>query len=171
MKKITFASLILTIGFSHTAMASWFENIAEFEAWGVFKDAGVCWIAANPIKFENSAAAEKFAYVSFFYGSHVPEISFFTPDCCEGPVSARTESYMMPLQYKGDTYFSARTNETDFLLSLLRSSIVEIIDVSSEERLLSFSLAGFKDAYNHVSKICYFRPINLKEPTDSRLKS
>lgn len=171
MKKITFTHLILAIGFSHTAIAQTYDSIAEFEDWGVFKDAGACWIATNPIHFKASEAVESFAFVSFFYGSHIPEISFYTPGCCGGQVSAQTSGYTMPLNYKKDTYFSAGKDETNFLLSLLRSSTVEIVDNSSGKPILSFSLAGFKEAYNQVSKICDFRPLNLNELSTSRLKS
>lgn len=171
MKKITFAHVILTIALSHTAIAQTHESIAEFKAWGVFKDEGVCWISTNPTFTKDLEAADRYAHVSFFYGRHIPEISFYTPGCCGLTVSARTQSYKMPLKYRVDTYFSAKRDETNFLLSLLRSSTVEIVDDSSGERILSFSLAGFKEAYNQVSKICDFRPLNLNEPTKSRLKS
>ena len=162
---------MLAIGFSHTAIAQTYEPIAEFEDWGVFKDAGACWIATNPVHSKDSEAVERFAFVSFFYGSHIPEISFYTPGCCGAQVSARTNGYTMPLNYKKDTYFSSRKDETNFLLSLLRSSTVEIVDNISGERMLYFSLAGFKKAYSQVSKICDFRPLNFNEPTKNRLKS
>lgn len=140
-----------------------YESINTHDAWGVFKDDGACWITANADQAGDFVAENQFAFVSFFYGNHIPEISFSTPDCCDGHVSAHSKGYVMPLFYFEATLFSAKRDELDFLLSLLRSEAVEIVDDSSGSILMSFPLLGFRAAYNEVSRICEFRPLELEE--------
>ncbi len=163
MKRILFNTVFLTMAFVTSPSAEDYESIADFEAWGVFKDEGACWITANADQAGDFIAEDQFAFVSFFYGNHVPEISFYTSDCCDGDVSAHSDDYKMPLFYYEDTLFPAEKDELDFLISLLRSDSVEIVDDSSGIRLMSFPLLGFREAYNEVSRICEFRPMYLKE--------
>jgi hypothetical protein len=163
MKRTLLTAMILTAALATSSSAEDYESIADFESWGVFKDEGACWIAANADEAGDFAAEDQFAFVSFFYGEHTPEISFNAPDCCDGEVSAHSKDYVMPLFYFAGTLFPVEKDELDFLMSLLRSKSVEIIDDSSGTQLMSFPLSGFRAAYNEVSRICEFRPMYLEE--------
>ena len=162
--KFFFSSFFLIIIISSAfCAADEYEPISTFDAWGVFGDEGACWIAANADQAGDFVAEDQFAFVSFFYGNHVPEISFKAPDCCDDDVSAHAKDYVMPLFYFADTLFPGEKNELDFLMSLLRSKSVEIVDDITGAQLMSFPLSGFREAYNEVSRICEFRPMYLEE--------
>jgi hypothetical protein len=147
-----------------------YEPINTYDAWGVFKDERACWIATNADQAGDLVAEDQFAFVSFFYGDQIPEISFNAPDCCDDDVSAHSKDYVMPLFYFEDTLFPAEKDELDFLMSLLLSDSVEIVDDSSGIRLMSFPLLGFREAYNEVSRICEFRPMYLEEEGQNSFK-
>jgi len=163
MKYEILLAALTAMFFGHASFAEDIAALTEFGAWGVFKDDGACWITANADQAGDFIAEDQFAFVSFFYGDHIPEISFYTPDCCDGDVSAHSNDYKMPLFYFKDTLFPEEKDELDFLMSLLRSDSVEIVDDSLGARVMSFPLIGFRDAYNEVSQICEFRPMYLKE--------
>lgn len=163
MKRTLLTAMIITAALATRSSAEDYESIADFESWGVYKDEGACWITANADQAGDFVAEDQFAFVSFFYGKHTPEISFTTPDCCDGDVSAHSKDYVMPLFYFEDTLFSVERDELDFLMSLLRSESVAIVVDSSGTQIMSFPLSGFRAAYNEVSRICDFRPIYLEE--------
>jgi hypothetical protein len=154
---------VVNLVFCNVSVAEDFEAINSHDAWGVFKDEGACWVSANADFAGDFVAEDQLAFVSFFYGEQTPEISFNTPDCCDDYVSAHSKYYVMPLFYFEDTLFPVEKDELDFLMSLLRSDSVEIVDDSSGIRLMSFPLLGFREAYNEVSRICEFRPMYLEE--------
>ena len=157
------AVFVATLIFSNVSVAEDFEAISSHDAWSVFKDEGACWVSANADFAGDFVAEDQFAFVSFFYGEQTPEISFNAPDCCDGEVSAHSKDYVMPLFYFAGTLFPVEKDELDFLMSLLRSKSVEIIDDSSGTQFMSFPLSGFRAAYNEVSRICEFRPMYLEE--------
>jgi hypothetical protein len=163
MKGILLTAMIATAALATSSSAEDYASISDFEAWGMFRDDGACWIATNADQAGDFVAEDQFAFVSFFYGDQIPEISFNAPDCCDDDVSAHSKDYVMPLFYFEDTLFPVEKDEVDFLMSLLRSDSVEIVDDSSGIRLMSFPLLGFREAYNEVSRICEFRPMYLEE--------
>jgi hypothetical protein len=157
--------LILCIATSSThVFAQEAEVIVSFEEWEVAKDDVACWISAEAsfVADDDIRLPNAIMSVAFFYGNHNPEISFSTPGCCGVDVSAHTESYVMPLTFYEYTHFSQRNGELDFLLNLLKSSYVDIKTDVNDERIMSFSLAGFRDAYNEISRICEFRSLDLR---------
>jgi hypothetical protein len=161
---------VVNLVFSNVSVAEDFEAINSHDAWGVFKDEGACWVSANADFAGDFVAEDQLVFVSFFYGEQTPEISFNTPDCCDGEVSAYSKDYVMPLFYFAGTLFPVEKDELDFLMSLLRSKSVEIIDNISGTHLISFPLSGFRAAYNEVSRICEFRPMYLEEESQNSFK-
>jgi hypothetical protein len=164
-------TLLLSI-FSFTATAQVSQSVAEFEAWGVFKDDMACWIASNPQNAFDSSLdlAQQYLHVTFFYGSHVPEVSFLTTNCCAEAVSVHTEDYTIPLFLYGDTYFLTSVDDLDFLMSVLQKDRVNIIGDSSRTQFMSFTTQGLQEAYNEVSRICEFRPSNFLQDAEGLYK-
>jgi hypothetical protein len=161
--KAIFQLFLCIVASSTHVAAQEAEVIVSFEEWEVAKDDVACWISADAsfVADDDIRLPNAIMSVAFFFGNHSPEISFSTPGCCEVDVSAHTESYVMPLTFYEYTHFSQRVGELDFLLNLLQSSYVDIKTDVNDERIMSFSLAGFRDAYNEISSICEFRPLNL----------
>jgi hypothetical protein len=146
--------------FSQVATAS-----ASFEDWSVFSDEVACWAASEAYETpETSAGGDgKLMFVTFFYGSQTPEISFNVGKCCGTSAYARANELNLPLIYEDEHYFPA-VNEIDFLLHMLRGERLEIVDQETDHFNLWFSLFGFRDAYNHLAKTCDFRLlINMDE--------
>jgi hypothetical protein len=150
---------------SLAASAELSDAIVAFGEWGVYKDEVACWIAANPDSTYDSALAlyEQSMSVAFFYGSHAPQVSFTTTDCCAGAMSAHTQSYTMPLLFRDDTYFSKLEDDVLFLKSALQSEVVSIVSDGTGNQFMSFSTQGLQEAYNEVSRICDFFPLNSDE--------
>lgn len=140
-----------------------YESIESYNGWRVYRDEVACWISADAsyVKHDDLRLPNPIMNVSFFLGNHNPEISFLIPGCCDVDVSAHTESFVMPLTVYQDTHFSQRLGELDFLVNLLKGDYVDIREDESNERIMAFSLSGFRGAYSEVSRICEFRSLNL----------
>lgn len=130
---------------------------ASFEDWSVFEDEVACWAASEAFEEpkESTAQEERLMFVTFFYGSQTPEISFNVGSCCGKTAYARINEHTLSLIYDDETYFPA-VNEIDFLLQALRSDRLEIVDTETNEIYLWFSLNGFREAYNHLARTCNF---------------
>ncbi len=127
-----------------------------FQDWSTFQDEVACWASTESLPEED--AKENIMYVAFFMGSQSPQISFVVPNCCDEPADAASSSATVQLKQLEDTFF-LMGKELDFLRSLLKSDSVIISTRKSKELIDTFSLLGFRDAYNQLARMCNFHPI------------
>lgn len=148
---------VMMLSFTQPSEAQEATASASFEDWSVFEDEVACWAASEAFEEpkESTAQEERLMFVTFFYGSQTPEISFNVGSCCEKTAYARINEHTLSLTYDDETYFPA-VNEIDFLLQALRSEKLEIVDTETNEIFLWFSLIGFREAYNHLARTCNF---------------
>ena len=139
-----------------------FDPIAEFDEWALFQDEGACWLTSNPVFISKpEEAAEKYyLFVSFFFGSAEPEISYYLNGSGGDDRVAYAGEEVSDLFFHEDTYYPYSHDDITFLMSMLKSDQVSIHPVGSDVPEVKFSLDGFREAYNEVARVCEFNSLD-----------
>lgn len=151
------------LGFSypHCAFGQDADAIVSFGAWSVFKDSVTCWAASSAEEVNTGPEADDdgsvMVYVSFFRKQPVPEISFALDDCCGDKVIADVGGVRADFVYDEDGIYFPAENERDLLFAFLASRQLSVYRPRSSQPVVTFSLMGFKGAYNHLANICEFK--------------
>lgn len=137
------------------------DAITSFGVWSIFKDDVACWAAssAEEVNTGSGVPSEESVtiYVSFFRKQPVPEISFLFGEGRGDTMIANVGGVQADFFSDEDgTYFAAE-RERDLLFAFLKSRQLALSPPSASQPTVTFSLEGFKDAYNHLAKICEFK--------------
>ena len=135
-----------------------FDPIAEFDEWALFQDEGACWVTSNPvfISKQEEAAENYYMFVSFFFGSAEPEISYYLNGSGGDDRVAYAGEEVSDLFFHEDTYYPYAEDDITFLMGMLKSDRVSIHQVGSDVPEVKFSLDGFREAYNEAARVCEF---------------
>lgn len=143
------------------------DAIVSFGDWSVFKDDVACWAAssAEEINSDSDGINEEDVamYVSFFRKQPVPEISFFLGGHVEDNMTAEVSEVRADFfsnQY--GVYFAAES-ERDLIFALLDSRQLALSPASSSKPMATFSLEGFREAYNSLARICEFKHVDFTD--------
>jgi hypothetical protein len=141
--------------------------------WGLFSDGNTCWMATRAIFSwqEDLQLEEQMLFITFFNGLPEPKVSFYVPDCCDDDHSAKTRNDVTPLiWFENFLYPYYNDADEEFLMRLLNSFSVALVEKETNKKLLSFSLLGIKAAYSEVAKTCDFLPLNPLRDADDVYK-
>jgi hypothetical protein len=135
-----------------------FESIAEFDEWALFQDEGACWITSNPVFITKPEQEPEnyYMFVSFFFGSAEPEISYYFSGSGGDDLVAYAGEEVSDLFFHEDTYYPYAEEDISFLMAMLKSDRVSIHQVGSDVPEVKFSLDGFREAYNEAARVCEF---------------
>ena len=138
------------------------ESIAEFDEWALFQDEGACWVTSNPVFIKNPEQEPEnyYMFVSFFFGSAEPEISYYLNGSGGDDLVAYAGEEVSDLFFYEDTYYPYSEDDITFLMSMLKSDRVSIHQVGSDVPEVKFSLDGFREAYNEAARVCEFNPFD-----------
>lgn len=135
-----------------------FDPIAEFDQWALFQDEGACWVTSNPlfISKQEEPVENYYMFVSFFFGSAEPEISYYLNGSGEDDLVAYAGEEVSDLFFHEDTYYPYAEDDITFLMGMLKSDRVSIHQVGSDVPEVKFSLDGFREPYNEAARVCEF---------------
>lgn len=144
-----------------------FDPIAEFDEWALFQDEGACWVTSNPVFISKpeEAAENYYMFVSFFFGSAEPEISYYLNGSGADDLVAYAEDEVSDLFFHEDTYYPYAEEDISFLMAMLKSDRVSIHQIGSDVPEVKFSLDGFREAYNEAARVCEFNSFNIDSYT------
>ena len=119
---------------------------------------GACWVTSNPvfISKQEEAAESYYLFVSFFFGSAEPEISYYLNGSGGDDLVARAGEAISDLFFHENTYYPYSEDDISFLMSMLKSDRVSIHQVGSDVPEIKCSLDGFREAYSEAARACEF---------------
>lgn len=135
-----------------------------FGEWGLFQEKGVCWITSNPIILAQPEENPEnyYMFVSFFYGSAEPEISYYLNGLGNTDLVSIAGDQTSELFFYNDTYFPNSLRDLDFLRSMLKANEVSLQEIGSNDAIIKFSLRGFRAAYNEAARVCEFNSLGIE---------
>ena len=144
-----------------------FDPVAEFDEWALFQDEGACWVTSNPVftRKQEEAAENYYMFVSFFFGSAEPEISYYLNGSGEDDLVAHAGEAISDLFFHENTYYPYSEDDISFLISMLKSDRISIHQVGSDVLEVKFSLDGFREAYNEAARVCEFSSFDTDSVT------
>lgn len=159
--------LVLTFSPLSSAISQEADAIISFGLWSVFEDEVACWAASEVDEINSDFGAldleKAMMFVSFFHQQPVPEVSFALGDCCEELLVAHLGDAQADFLSDDEGYYFPVEDDRDLLFALLGSRQLALSTPNASEPVVTFSLDGFKDAYNHLSKMCDFTHVDFME--------
>lgn len=151
----------------------YFDSQGEIGNWALYSDGNTCWMATRAVFSldKDLQLDEQVLFVTFFNGLPEPKVSFYVPDCCDDDHSAKTRTDVIPLAWFENFLYPYYSDaDEEFLMHLLNSFSVALVEKETNIKLLSFSLLGIKAAYSEVARTCDFVPLNFLEDADDVYK-
>lgn len=149
--------ICLSIATAHPLTSEELTDAIEiYGEWSVFKDEQACWIASDAAVvngIENNHADEQaVAFLAFHYGSMEPEITFALGNINLDNTTLKVSDRSYVLFNDGEILYT-KYEDLDLLRTMLGANELSI---SGNNQSRVFYLKGFKQAYNHVARICNF---------------
>lgn len=143
------------------------DSLTSIGDWSLFNDEEACWVASSPdILPRGYADPDKvLMFVSFFKGSPEPQISFYLDGFERSLMFARSGLERLLIFKFEDTHYSEFPDEEyGFLMEMLNRDRVDLLTRTSTQVQFSFSLQGFREAYNEAARVCEFDTVDLGVP-------
>lgn len=140
------------------------DSLTSIGDWSLFNDEEACWVASSPdiLPDEHDDPEKVLMFVSFFKGSAEPQISFYLDGFERSLMFARTGlERLLIFKFEDMHYSEFPDEEYGFLMEMLNRDRVDLLTRTSTQVQFSFSLEGFRDAYNEAARVCELNAIGI----------